>query len=377
MRRFRFAALQGNEMPGGALIVAPLVLIAAIPTVDLALPPDIHLAPMLAVAPAFTVAFAGHRLTALIGALAVTAQVVAGLERGTLTTEAVVVEVVSLAVLSALLVLFCYLRERREREMHRMRLVSEAARQAVLRPLPARAGSVSIASEYRTAEGEAGIGGDLFAVARTTGSTRLLIGDVRGKGLSSIGDTTIMLGAFRAAAHRQAPLAELVAYLEGSVHWGLAELSGTEEHAGERFVTALIVDIPDNEPVIHVVSCGHPPPLLLRHRAATSLVVPHPAPPLGLGGLSDTSYAPETFPFSLGDLLLLYTDGASEARNGEGAFYPLAERAAAWAADGPDALLKKIMADLLPYSGGALDDDMAMIAIQRGEPSGDEGAPHL
>jgi hypothetical protein len=360
-----FAATRGTKVPGGALIVGPLVLIAAIPTADLLLPPDVHIAPMLAVAPAFTAAFAGPRLTALIGALAVTAQIVAGLERGVLTTEPLTVEIFSLLVLSVLLVLFCYLRERREREFSRLSLFSETAQRAVLRPLPERAGSVLIASEYRTAEAGTRLGGDLFAVARTADSTRLLIGDARGKGLGSISDTTIMLGAFRAAAHRQAPLSELIAYLEGSVHWGLAELSGTEDHVAERFVTALVVDIPDDEPVIRLVSCGHPPPLLFHQRTATALAVPHPAPPLGLGSLTDASYASATFPFAPGDLLLLYTDGISEARNQENTFYPLAERAVAWTGGGPESLLRQIMADVLPYTGGSPDDDMAMIALER------------
>lgn len=368
-----------RSAPGPLWLVVPLVLIVAIPVADHFLPPDIHLAHLLIVAPAVTSVVAGPRLTALIGGLAVVSLLVAGTERGVLTTESVLVEFGSLAALSTLLVVFSLLRDRLWLELLRVRSVSDATQRVVLRPLPDRAGPVSIASEYRSSEADTRIGGDLYAVARASDSTRLVIGDVRGKGLASISDTAIMLGAFRAAAHRQSPLPELVAYLEGAVRWGLAEFSessGSEADVGERFVTAVVVDIPDNEPVVHVISCGHPPPLLLRNGTATALDVPAPALPLGLGGLSDEeSYVQATFPFAYGDQLLLYTDGVSETRDGQGTFYPLAERAAAWTDQAPGPLVQKITADLKAYAAGPLNDDMAMIVVQRDESPGSRSKP--
>ncbi|WP_255952129.1 PP2C family protein-serine/threonine phosphatase [Streptomyces odontomachi] len=359
-----------SEKSGGSLIIAPLVLIVAIPVSDYFLPSTVHLAPLLAVAPAFTAAVAGPRVTGLVCALAVVAQVVAGAERDELGTEQVLVEVCALILLSVLLVLFCYVRETKQDQLNRARLISETTQRAVLRPLPRHAGPLGIATEYRPAESDSHIGGDLFALARTVGSTRLLIGDVRGKGLDSINDMSIMIGAFRAAAHRQSPLPELVAYLEGSVHWGLAELAGAESDVGERFVTAVVADIPDDEPVIHLVSCGHPPPLLLTDGTSTTLTVRHPAPPLGLGGLARTAYVAETFAFPEGGQVLLYTDGVTEARDRTGTFYPLAERAEAAVkatrAMGPELLLARLTDDLLGYVGHRLEDDMAMIAVRRG-----------
>jgi serine phosphatase RsbU (regulator of sigma subunit) len=353
---------------GPAWLAVPLMLIIAIPVADHFLPPGIHLAHMLGVASAFTAAIAGVRLTALMSGLAVVSLAVAGADRHTLTTESVLVEIASLVALSVLLVLFCHIRDRRDRELVRVRQVSDAAQRVVLRPLPERAGPVSIASAYRAVEADTSIGGDLYAVARTSSSTRLVIGDVRGKGLASISDTAIMLGAFRAAAHCQLPLPELVAYLEGAVRWESAETSGPGMDVGERFVTAVVAEIPDNEPVVHLISCGHPAPLLLGHAMATPLEVAEPAPPVGLGWLSSNSYIPATFPFTRGDRLLLYTDGVTETRDGKGAFYPLAERVAAWTDEPPAALVEKITADLRAHAAGPLKDDMALVAVQRGQP---------
>ncbi|WP_405495425.1 PP2C family protein-serine/threonine phosphatase [Streptomyces sp. NBC_00096] len=127
-----------------------------------------------------------------------------------------------------------------------------------------------------------------------------------------------------------------------------------------------MLDIPDGEPYLRLVSCGHPPPLLLRGGSAVPLQVDHPAPPLGLAEFVDTGFAAQSFSFEPGDVVLLYTDGVIEARDASGAFYPLPERAADWPGDGPEALLRHLCADLLAHAaGGLLGDDAAMVAIER------------
>jgi serine phosphatase RsbU (regulator of sigma subunit) len=352
-----------------AWLAAALAIIVAVPVADVFLPPDIHLAHLLAIAPAFTVAVAGTRLTAAVSVLAALALIAAGAERDSLTTESVLVEFGSLIAVSALLVLFSALRDRRNHQLASVRRVSEATQRVLLRPLPARAGPLSIASAYRAFDADSTIGGDLYAVTRAAGSTRLVIGDVRGKGLPTIGSTAIMLGTFRALAHWQLPLPELVAQLEGAVRWDSAENAEPETDADESFVTAVIVDIPDDEPVIHLVSRGHPAPLLLRRDGTvTALTVPEPAPPVGLGSVSAAPYVPTTFSFAQGDRLLLYTDGVSETRDRDGAFYPLAERVTRWADQTPTALVASITDDLAACAATPFNDDMALVVIQRDRP---------
>jgi serine phosphatase RsbU (regulator of sigma subunit) len=64
-------------------------------------------------------------------------------------------------------------------------------------------------------------------------------------------------------------------------------------------------------------------------------------------------------------MLLLYTDGVIEARSPAGAFYPLAERVAAFPASSPNALLRHIHRDLLAHTAGRLTDDAAFLIIER------------
>jgi serine phosphatase RsbU (regulator of sigma subunit) len=352
------------------VILVALLLVAVVPVIDPLLPLDIHTAPALSVAPAVAAVIAGPRVTGLIGALAVSALLIAAAERSELTTESVIIQLVSLVALCSLLTTFSYLWDRRERQLERARTASRAARRVILRPLPDRAGPVSIASQYHAAEDDVQFGGDLYALARIPGGTRLVIGDVRGKGLGSLSEAATMLEAFRAAARRQLSLPEIVSYLEASVQWGLAEFSAAEADVGERFVTAAIAEIPDDEPVVRLIVCGHPSPLLLSDGSVTVLDVAEPAPPLGLGSLAETAYRPQTFPFGYLDTLLMYTDGVIEARDPAGQFYPLASRAAAWTGHSPARLVADISADVRAFVPGWPADDLAMIAARREEPAG-------
>ncbi|MET7618046.1 PP2C family protein-serine/threonine phosphatase [Streptomyces sp. NPDC005408] len=354
--------------PGHALLAVPLAMIAIVTTVDILAPPDVHLGPFLVAAPAVTASFAGPRTTAFIGAVAVLAQTVVAMARTNLTDLNHTFQIIALVLISVFVTFFAHLREQHEKQLVQLRSVARAAQQVVLRPLPQRVGPLRIASVYLAAEAEAQIGGDLYAAARTAQGTRLIIGDVRGKGLAAVGDAALVLGAFRAAAHRQADLPALVAYLEGTVSSNLddpgADAQNTED-PGEAFVTAAILDVPDNESVLLVINCGHPPPLLLRGGQVTPLAVRHPAPPLGLTEFVDSDFAAESFAFEPGDIILLYTDGVIEARDPSGTFYPLVERVAAWSGEHPQALLSHLCEDLLSHAGGHLGDDAAMVAMER------------
>ncbi|MFD4949781.1 PP2C family protein-serine/threonine phosphatase [Streptomyces sp. NPDC058409] len=350
--------------PSHALLVIPVVLIIVITVVDIFVPEDIHLGPLLVIAPAITASFAGPLLTGAIGLLAVAAQAYVGLHLGVLSSRNSVVQIAALAVLSVLIVFFCVVRERHRRELAQVRSVAEAAQHVLLWPLPDRIGPLQIACLYLAAEDEAQIGGDLYATTRIDGGTRVMIGDVRGKGLAAIGEAAVLLGAFREAAHQHTGLPALAAALEQSVSRYQADFE-PEEEAGERFATALLLEIPDQGQISRMTSCGHPAPLLLSPGHAVTVPSLHPAPPLGVGGMGPTGYALDVFTFEEGDTLLLYTDGVIEARDRGGDFYPFVERAARWTESSPEVLLHHLRGDLLAHAGGHLGDDAAFVAIHR------------
>ncbi|MFH8380247.1 PP2C family protein-serine/threonine phosphatase [Kitasatospora sp. NPDC018058] len=361
----RFAGLGQPWRSRHALLVIPLVLIVVITVVDLHAPADVHLGPALVIAPAITASFAGPRLTGAMAVLALAAQVIIGVFHGGLTTTNHLVQIVTLAVLSVLVVCFCLVRERRERQLAKVRSVSEAAQHVLLWPLPEQIGPLQISCLYLAAEEEARIGGDLYAATRTEDGVRVMIGDVRGKGLPAVGEAAILLGAFREAAHQHTNLPALAAALEHSISRYQAEFATPDGDVGEHFATVLLLEIPDGSSATQMISCGHPPPLLLTPDHSVSPLSLHPSPPLGVAETTAADHSPDVVAFQAGDTLLLYTDGVIEARDHDGDFYPLAERTARWTDSSPDVLLHHVRRDLLAHVGGRLDDDAALVAIHR------------
>lgn len=243
--RQRLAGLRQSWQASHDVLFIPLVLILVITAVDIHVPEDVHLGPALVIAPAITASFAGPLLTGCIGALALTAQVIISVFHGGPTSTNHVAQIVTLAVLTVLIVSFSAVRERRSRQLAQVRSVAEAAQHVLLWPLPEKIGPLQMACLYLAAEDEAQIGGDLYAATRTNAGVRVMIGDVRGKGLSAIGEASLVLGAFREAAYQHTTLPELAAALEQSVTRYLADFEPPDE-AGERFATTLLLEIPDD-----------------------------------------------------------------------------------------------------------------------------------
>ena len=365
--RQRIADLGQPRSSARALLLLPLVLIAAITAADILSPIQAHLGPLLVIAPTITASFAGPRWTATMGALAVAAQAFIGVHFGVLLTDTVIVQVIVLALLSALVVVFSLVREQGRRELLQVRTVSEAAQKALLGPFPTRIGPLRFAALYLAAEDEAQIGGDLYAVAPVDHAVRIIIGDVRGKGLQAIGESGFLLGAFRQASRQSLTLDILAAALDQSVAQYLSDLGGlvdSPDDIAEHFVTAMLLEIPDEGDMVRMTDCGHPPPLLISAGRLTPVAGSDPAPPLGLGAMGAGGQPLDTFRFGPGDMILLYTDGVVEARDHQGAFYPLAERVAQWVTHTPEVLLRHLREDLLAHAGGRLDDDAAVVAVQ-------------
>ncbi|GHD97025.1 PP2C family protein-serine/threonine phosphatase [Streptomyces naganishii] len=254
-------------------------------------------------------------------------------------------------------------RIRRERTLATVRSVAETAQRVLLRPVPRRLGAVCVETLYLSAAAEARIGGDLYEAVPTAYGVRLLVGDVRGKGLVAVETAATILGAFREAAHDEPDLVGVAHRMERSMSRHAAQLPGGE--ASERFVTAVFAEIPDGEHVVRLVNCGHPPPLLLGPDRVVELHATSPSPPVNLAALAGNGYRVDTEPFRPGDQLLLYTDGVTETRDRDGVFYPLPERIRQWAGLPPRELLDHLHEDLVAYSDGHLDDDIAALAAYR------------
>ncbi|MFE6892543.1 PP2C family protein-serine/threonine phosphatase [Streptomyces sp. NPDC057694] len=220
---------------------------------------------------------------------------------------------------------------------------------------PDTVGSLSVSARRLTAgSGHGGAAGDLHGVLDTEFGTRLLIGDVMGKGREGARTAAAVLEMWKQLAPREASLEVLAVRLHSVV---------THSAEPDRFVTAALLTIaPDG--AADLVCCGHPPPLLIRDGGAVPAAVPAPAPPLGLLDLAHGWCAAQPVPARAWERMLLHTDGVTEARDGDGVFYPLAERAAELA-NRPLALFTAALAaDLLHHARGSLQDDASLLAVE-------------
>ncbi|WP_329269707.1 PP2C family protein-serine/threonine phosphatase [Streptomyces pseudovenezuelae] len=342
----------------------PVLIVSVIVLVDVACEAGTIWLPLLAAGPALAATTGGPRGVLGVGLLAAVLGATLGTRDGVPGRELTAV-LSALAAVTLASGLASALRGRRERVLAAVRSVAEAAQHALLKPVPATVGPFQVAVRYSAAAAEARIGGDLYALVPTPYGVRLIVGDVRGKGLPAVGTAALVLGVFREAAYDEPDLLAVVDRIERS----LARNLGVDD-----FVTAVVAGYP-RAGHLEVVNCGHAPPLLVRGSGTVVAVEPaRPAPPLGLRALTDETPGLQVLAFADGDQLLLYTDGVTEARDHSREFYPLAEGLARHLSDEPAGTLTAIHDELLAHVGGRLHDDAALLLLRKPAASSGEAA---
>ncbi len=340
----------------------PLALTVIITVLAFATPSHLYFSRFLAVAPAFAASVWPVVRTMTIGVLAAAIYVVIALTIGQreppqshLFTLAVIAGVTAAAAYAS------HVRQQREQTLADVRSVAETTQKVLLRPIPHRLGGLEIDALYLAAAAQARVGGDFYEALETAHGVRLIIGDVRGKGLPAVGTASAIVGCFREAAYDEPDLARLARRLDVSASRYTTLVPGDQM---EGFATALLVEIPHDESAVEIVNCGHPPPLLFHAGAVREVTPTAPSPPINMGALLGADYHIDTVRFAADDHLLLYTDGVTETRDHTGAFFPLVKHAGRWDSDAPSRLLKQLHRDLVRYSPGRLDDDIAAIAVR-------------
>ncbi|MFB6840916.1 PP2C family protein-serine/threonine phosphatase [Streptomyces sp. NPDC056361] len=347
----------------------PLVIMGGV-VFDVQTPPAYTAAPLFSAAPLIAAPFFSMLTTLVTGIAAVLACAGLHVYNGTADDIPALTETLTVFTVSALALLINKVVRRSGERLASARVIAETAQKAVL-PMPAeRIGGLQCAARYEAAQADAFIGGDLFAVQDTPHGVRLVVGDVRGKGMDAVEAVAVVIGAFREAAEQERTLEGVAQRLERAL-----AREGTRRHgldAFEGFTTAVLAEIPRTDGTgtfggfVRVVNRGHPPPLLLYADGRLDLMEPAEAAlPLGMGDLAGWPDRAEARPYPPGATLLFYTDGLSEARNAEGVFYDPAERLAGRIFPGPEELLDALVDDVRLHTGGGSTDDMALLAVSR------------
>jgi serine phosphatase RsbU (regulator of sigma subunit) len=219
--------------------------------------------------------------------------------------------------------------------------------------LPSELPSVPGVSVFAYSRSSRMIGGDLYDfVPLPDGAWLFLAADVSGHGI---------------------PAALLTAHTQHAIHQHASpDLAAMFADAGdavcrkapeEMFVTAVAVMLDPERGIVRCVNAGHPPPLWWQ--AESRNVASLPRGGIALGVFKRASYHVHEIALAPGDVLLLYTDGATDAFGPDGDRIEEEGLCAAFAATadrGPEATLAALATYLT--EAGEPPDDITLVAIQ-------------
>ena len=216
---------------------------------------------------------------------------------------------------------------------------------------------------YARIEPARAVGGDLFDFMMIDASRLFfIIADVSGKGIPAALFMAMTKEVVRDAVQRHGSALDLV----------LAEANAKTAAASNEmdmmFVTAFagVLDLASGE--LQYASAGHDRPFLLHDRRGLRQLDTEGGPPLGV--VEDYLFPIERATLEGGAVLLLYTDGITEAQDAGGGFYSaarLTQALAATPADSARTVVDFCFEAVRRFVGNAEQaDDIAVLAIRRG-----------
>ncbi|MFE6892485.1 PP2C family protein-serine/threonine phosphatase [Streptomyces sp. NPDC057694] len=359
------------------LALLPALFLAAVVAVDLSTGEDFRIIVWVVLVPGLAALLCGLRATVAYAVL--TVLVYAAVDARYPWAGPTWVPGFLLILASALgAVPVCGARLRAERRSDHIREIAETTRRTVLRPLPSFWAGLEQAAAYTTADVAARVGGDFYDIQPSPHGSRLVLGDVQGKGLDAVACASALVSSFREAAFHEADLFEVAVRMDQRLlrHQEHARALGGDD--SERFATAALINFPTSGATgrrdcpVELVNCGHLTPLAVGPDGVRPL---HGGAslPLGLLGLTGETPAGTVVPVRLGETLLLVSDGVSEARDRGGEFYPLTEDlATALRADPglsePRRLVRYVRAAAARHAAQGLTDDTTVLAVRHRPP---------
>jgi PAS domain S-box-containing protein len=234
--------------------------------------------------------------------------------------------------------------------------IAETLQASFVPPVNLEIAGFSILGKYKAALKEAEVGGDFYDVFDVgDGRLGLVIGDVSGKGLQAALHTANAKYMLRAYAHENPDPSQVLRRLNDAMCC---------YSPNELFVTVFCGILePDTRRLTYSVA-GHDEPLL--YKRELNQVMPLALIGRALGIEPGASYERDVLIFSPGDILLLYTDGVTDARKGTTCFgiRGLSEVFLANADSDGTRLIEAVFSAALRVSDGDLRDDAALLIVQ-------------
>ncbi|MFZ3208994.1 MAG: SpoIIE family protein phosphatase [Geobacteraceae bacterium] len=203
------------------------------------------------------------------------------------------------------------------------------------------------------------VGGDYYDFFRRNENVvDIVIADVSGH---SVGAALIMAETrtvLRAQAHTSTSTSDILTSLNELLYEDLTR--------AELFITMFYVKYDACSRILTYSSAGHNKPILLRKGMAACTELD--AEGLILGIKRDVVFEEKSIQLQQGDMLLLYTDGITEAENAEGEFFGdnrLCQILPKTCEETPEAIVERILSEVTAFTGASnLQDDISMVVIK-------------
>jgi sigma-B regulation protein RsbU (phosphoserine phosphatase) len=249
-----------------------------------------------------------------------------------------------------------YAESRAKRQIDEELRIAQAIQANLLPPRRFESDAIEVAGDSTPCRA---VGGDIFNYySPSDDRTCILVGDVSGKGVSAAIFSAMLDGHFLGLSSLSRPREDLPGQLQN------LNLYLIEKSQGHKFVSFFFGLLEEGGRLVHV-NAGHPWPFLVRANGTVEQ--------LSTGGkimglLEDASYEIGDTAVSPGDVLIVYSDGLTDARNPAGDFFGkdrleaairgLAKRSAAAIHDG----IREAVARFT--DGRALSDDLTLLVVR-------------
>jgi serine phosphatase RsbU (regulator of sigma subunit) len=206
------------------------------------------------------------------------------------------------------------------------------------------------------------VGGDFFDYLQASGDKErvsVVIGDATSKGLSAAAQALYVSGALRMGVEYQTKTAMLIGRINLLVH---------KTFSTEQFISMVYAELTNSDKgLVTYINAGHSTPFVLH--VGTDQIERLPATGQLLGPFPNERYRSEFTLMGKGDILLLYTDGITEAVNERQEMYGerhLINKLREFKTKTPKEICQLILEDVQIYSKSAdLSDDKTLVVVKR------------
>ena len=244
--------------------------------------------------------------------------------------------------------------QQRDRLLQDLELAAQVQRLFLPTGKPAIAG-LEIAGMMQPARRVSGDYYDYIPIS--THTIEIVVADVAGKGVPAALLMSATAAVMQLEANRDRNMLELVGRLD-------KEISSVSD--GERYVTLLLAEIDARKRTVRYVNCGHNPALLLRATTGTVTCMESSCPPIGM--FSERPCELASTDLYVGDVIVFYTDGVTEAQNQLGEEFGL-ERLSAVVRRGSSMSAEDLMNDIFRSAGNfcgdvGFQDDVTILVVK-------------